>query len=109
MDDFLVATAKDAPYVVVFVFMIIYFLRYLKENEERRQSHENELERKREAFTREMNNMWANSIKLVTEQTSTMHESLLAALQHHEEASQRRYERMGITRDLMKRRDKDNE
>ena len=60
-----------------------------------------ELENRREAHEREINNMWANSIRMINEQQSKTSEALMTALKEHDRASQERYEKIGITNDLI--------
>jgi hypothetical protein len=45
--------------------------------------------------------MWANSIKMIVDQQKEAHIVILAALKEHDKASQERYERIGITNDLI--------
>lgn len=112
MDNLWAKLAEQAPYMVIIVLLVIVFLRYIEKIEERRvnnakeleasrQAHEDELEEKRETHNREINAMWAGSIKLVTDQQKAMQEAFLAALKDHEEKSRERYEKMGITKDLL--------
>lgn len=71
------------------------------ELEDKREKHELALEEKREAHDRDVNNMWASYIKSLLDKQTETSERLLDALHKHEEASQDRYDRIGITQDLI--------
>jgi hypothetical protein len=72
-----------------------------EELETRREKHEKELEEKREAHDRDINNMWASYIKSILDQQNEMSKALMDTIVEHEESSQQRYERLGITQELI--------
>jgi hypothetical protein len=72
-----------------------------KEMEELRVKNATELEDRRETHEREINNMWANSIKMLLDQQDRAHQVMMSALKEHDKASQERYDRLGITNELI--------
>lgn len=71
------------------------------ELETRREKHEIEIEDKREAHDRDINNMWAGYIKTLIDQQSLTSKALMDTITAHEESSQERYDRLGITQELI--------
>lgn len=103
---------KQAPYVAALIILVFIFLwaedrrestqmKNAKELEETRTKNAKDLEDKREAHEREINNMWANSIKMIVEQQQQAHQVIMSALREHDKASQERYDKIGITNDLI--------
>jgi hypothetical protein len=92
---------KQAPYIAALILLVGIFLWTEDRRETKRIANAKELEDRREAHDREINNMWANSIKMITEQQNRTSEALMTALKEHDRASQERYEKIGITNDLI--------
>jgi len=103
---------KQAPYIVALIVLVSLFLitderreakrlQNTRELEDNRVKNATELENKREAHERDINNMWAQSIKMIVDQQERAHQTMMAALKEHDKASQDRYDRLGITNDLI--------
>lgn len=103
---------KQAPYIAALIVLVGIFiwdgnrreegrLRSDKDLEDLRVKNATELEDRREKHEREINNMWANSIKMLIDQQDKAHQVMMSALKEHDKASQERYDRIGITNDLI--------
>lgn len=104
--------AEQVPNLVVFL-IIVYMMQKNNEKqdlqrvenarrlEDKREAHEKSLEEKRQAHDLQMNNMWANYIKNLIDQQAQTFKMVADMLKDHEQASQDRYEKMQITKDLL--------
>jgi hypothetical protein len=112
MSELMIEIAKQAPYLVGLILLVWMFqlaeekrekqrVENAKILEDKREAHEIKLEEKRQVHDQQMNNMWASYIKSIIDQQNETVKSLMEAINDHEEASQRRYERMGITKELI--------
>lgn len=109
MDNLITEIIKVSPYLgFVLMYMVFEARREDKRTEnakaleDRREAHDIALEEKREEHDREMNNMWANSIKMIVESIQSSNKALMDALAAHDKASEERYEKIGNTKELMK-------
>ena len=112
MDSIFAKLGEQIPYIVA--LLVLVYMNQLSEVkreqqrvenakalEDRREKHEKELEDKRQVHDRDMNNMWASYIKSIIDQQNQAFTALMKTINEHELASQQRYERMGITNDLI--------
>jgi nicotinamide mononucleotide adenylyltransferase len=113
MDALLSALAKEIPNAVALIVVVMMFLTFMRQNEDKRLLHDKTLEDQRvenakqreierRAHEIEMNSMWANYIKSLVEQVNSGHQAIVAALKTHEQESQDRYDRIGVTNDLLR-------
>jgi hypothetical protein len=102
VDNAWLEMGKQAPYVALMIVLVVVFLNYIQKGEASRVQNARDLEDKREAHERDINNMWANSIKLIVDQQEKSHQAVMEMLKQHEQASRERYERMAKTDDLIK-------
>lgn len=70
--------------------------------ETRREKHEKEMQEKDLQHSRDVNNLMAGYIQQMVNEIKVGNVAIINKLQEHEEASEKRYERMGITKDLLK-------
>ena len=100
-DTIYIELIKQAPYIAALIVLVAIFTWTNDRNEVRRVENAKALEAQREAHERDINNMWANSIKSIVEQQNQTSQVIMAALKEHDKASQERYDRIGITNDLI--------
>lgn len=104
--------AKQAPYMVLMVAIVYMFLRFIeqwetrraadaKKLEEERTNNAKQLEEMRQKHDSEINAMWASAIKTLVDEQNKTAKAISEALAEHEKASRDRYERMGITKELL--------
>jgi hypothetical protein len=103
---------KQAPYIAALIVLVGIFIwdgnrreasrsQSDRDMENLRTKNATELEDRREKHEREINNMWANSIKMLIDQQDKAHQVMMSAIKEHDRASQERYDRIGITNDLI--------
>ena len=103
---------KQAPYIAAVVITIGLFLWSNQRNEDKRLAHDaqmevtraanaKEREQERRTYEIQINSMWASNIKSIVDQISVGNDKIVNALLEHEKASKERYEKMGITSDLL--------
>lgn len=108
---------RQVPNLVIFLLIVYLFQKNEEKREaqrvenarrleDKREAHERELEKKRQAHDLQMNNMWASYIKSIIDQQTDAYKALIEIIKEHEEASQERYKRMGITNELIKQASK---
>jgi hypothetical protein len=100
-DTIYIELIKQAPYIAALIVLVAIFLWTEDRRESKRVQNATELENRRELHEREINNMWANSIRMIIDQQNQTSQAIMAALKEHDKASQERYERIGITNDLI--------
>jgi hypothetical protein len=111
-DSVLLEVAKQIPFAVILFAIILVFLDHLKKVDSARMAHEKEMETMRlsaakereiekRTFDTQVNNMWANSIKNIVDGQKETAKMIADSLADHEQNSKERYEKMGITRDLL--------
>lgn len=104
--------AKQIPAAVALIITVALFLNHIQKNEEKRFAHDKELETQRalnaktlqdenRAHALQVNSMWASNIKLIVDQQVQSNQVIANALNEHERASRERYDKMGITDDLL--------
>ena len=92
---------KQSPLAAALLVMVFLFLRHIKEAEAARTENAKQASEAQRAHEVQMNNMWAINIKQLVEQMTHSHEELARILEQHDKADAERYERMGITKDLI--------
>lgn len=109
MDSVWSELAREVPSALAVILTVYLFLKAEKEREIRREANAKEKSQEDRNFSAQVNAMWANNIAtLVGKQDATFQlisnsiSSLGRALKQHDEDSQERYERIGITQDLIK-------
>jgi hypothetical protein len=111
-ESLFIELAKQVPNLVIFLLIIYMFqkgdekkelqrVENARRLEDKREAHEKALEVGRQAHDTQMNNMWANYIKSIIDQQNATFKVIMDALNDHELASKERYERMGITKELL--------
>lgn len=93
---------KNLPVAAAMIYIVMLFLN--AENKRAQQHIENAkiVEQQRKEHDLQISNMWATSFKQLVEQVNIGQQAIANALSEHEQASRERYERMGITDDLLK-------
>ena len=96
--------------VIILVVMYMLLNREDKRDEKRtenakqlaaeRQTSAKELEQMRQKHEIEINTMWASAIKNLVDSQQATAKTIAEALDDHEKASQERYAKMSITKDL---------
>lgn len=103
---------EQAPYLVIILLLVYLFLNYIGKLDDKRMAFdkdmektrtENAKERERERREHELTlaNMQAQNMKQLIDNISQTMKNVADALAEHERASQIRYEKMGITDDLL--------
>lgn len=111
-ENLFIELAKQVPNLVIFLAVVYMFqknnekqeqlrIENARRLEDKREAHEKTIEERRQAHDREMNNMWANNVKSLIDQQNQTFKMVVDIINDHEKASQDRYERMGITKDLL--------
>lgn len=101
MSEIILEVARQLPSAVAIIGLVYLFLRYDAEREKRREINAKEMSTERRAWNQQENTMWANYIKALIDKQNEFHKMIADALTAHERESQRRYEKMGVTRDLV--------
>lgn len=103
---------KQAPWAAAYILTVYMFLQFISRSEDKRMQHEKDLEDKRIAAAKErekerrdheliISNMQAQNMKQILEAQEKNNEVIATTLAEHEKASRERYERIGITKDLI--------
>jgi hypothetical protein len=111
-ENLFIELAKQVPNLVIFIIIIWLFQKNEEKREiqrtenarrleDKREAHEKELETRRQAHDLQMNNMWASYIKNIIDQQNQTFKMVMDIINEHEKASQERYDKMGITQDLL--------
>lgn len=101
MDNVWIEMAKASPIGLAMIAIVYIFV--TNENKREQQRIENAKERATEqrAFDAQVQNMWANHIKGLIDKVDEGQKMIATALNEHERSSRERYEKMGITDDLL--------
>jgi len=102
MNEVLIEMAKQVPGALAVIGTVYLFLKAESERENRRIANAKEMEMERRAHEIEKNNMWSSFIKNLIDSQNNASAVISNALAEHEIASKERYEKMGITNDLLK-------
>ncbi len=116
MSDVLVESAKQAPALVALVVLVLIiiqlFLKAMDKREDQRIAHDKQMEAERTTNAKALEEtrqkhesatiaMLADAIKHTSDEFSKTAKLIIDALDDHEGASKERYEKMGITKDLL--------
>lgn len=112
MNDVWIKFIEQAPWAAAYIFTVYMFLNFISKSEDKRMEHEKALEDKRIDAAKEREkerreheatiaNMQAQNMKQLLERQEATFETIAQALSEHEKASKERYDRMGITKDLI--------
>lgn len=101
MDNVWIEMAKASPIGLAMIAIVYIFV--TNENKREQQRIENAKERAAEqrAFDSQVQSMWANHIKGLIDKVDEGQKMIATALNEHERSSRERYEKMGITDDLL--------
>lgn len=101
MDNVWIEMAKASPIGLAMIAIVWIFV--TNENKREQQRIENAKERaiEQRAYDMQVQSMWANNIKSIIEKVDVGQRMIADALNEHERASRDRYEKMGITDDLL--------
>lgn len=101
MNDVYVEMIKQAPMGAAMIIIVYLFL--TTENKREQQRIENAKERMAEqrAFDLQVQGMWVTNIKSLIDKVDDGQKTIAQALSDHERLSRERYEKMGITDDLL--------
>ena len=109
MIDILTKLGEASPYLLFVILYII--LDHRREErrtanaaalEERREAHEKEMQERQIRHDTDVLQVWAGFNQNLVEEIKSSHAAIMQKLDEHENESEKRYERMGITKDLMK-------
>lgn len=92
---------KQVPSAAAVIGMAYLFLRAEEKRELRRVEDAKEKEKERRDHELQINNMWASYIKSLIDKQDETYELIAKSLSEHEKSSQERYDRIGITKDLL--------
>jgi hypothetical protein len=105
----LIEILKASPYLG-FILLFIWFeagreekrVKNAESLETRRENHEKLMQEKQLQHERDMNTLWAGYIQELVDGIEKSHQELMKRLDEHEKKSDDRYDRIGITKDLLK-------
>lgn len=72
------------------------------ELETRREEHEKKMQEKELQHQRDINQLWALHFQNIVNEIKAGNQALIQKLEEHDRASAERYERMGITKEMLK-------
>lgn len=101
MNEVLAELIRQSPTAAALLGAVYLFLKREREAEETRVKNAEALENKRQAHDLQVNAMWAKYIKNIVDTISTSNQNIVDALATHEKASEERYDRLGVTQDLI--------
>ncbi len=101
MDNVWIEMAKASPIGLAMIAIVYIFV--TNENKREQQRIENGKERAAEqrAYDMQVQSMWASNIKNLIDKVDDGQKMIAHALADHERQSRERYEKMGITDDLL--------
>lgn len=102
MNDVWIKFIEQAPWAAAIILTVYMFLKYLKEQEAARALNAAAMAKERREHELEINNMWAVNIKTMIEKQDDTFTAIATALAQHERSSQDRYDKIGITKDLIR-------
>lgn len=100
---------EASPYLA-FVLLFIWFDSKREEKrtenaaalETRREAHEKEMQEKQFKHDSDTLSLWASFNQQLVSEIKLSHKAIMDKLDEHERESEERYERMGVTKDLLK-------
>lgn len=101
MNDVYVEMIKQAPLGAAMIIIVYLFLTTDNKREQQRIENAKERATEQRAYDMQVQNMWASNIKAIIEKVDGGQRMIADALNEHERASRERYEKMGITDDLL--------
>jgi predicted hydrolase (HD superfamily) len=102
MDNAIVSLIEGAPWAAALILTIYLFLRAEQQREERRDSNAKEKAQEDRAHELVLYQMRDNHINLIVAKMEAIFQLIAKSLEEHEEASAERYEKIGITQDLVR-------
>ena len=102
MSEVWIKFIEQAPWAAAIIFTVYMFLKHLKELDAARALNAASMARERREHELQINNMWAVNIRTLIEKQDETFTTIATALAEHEKSSQERYDRIGITKDLIK-------
>lgn len=102
MNDVWIKFIEQAPWASALCFVVYLFLRHQKDQEASRAANAANMAKERREHELQINNMWAINIKALIDKHEETMALIAKTLSDHEKASQERYEKMNITKDLIK-------
>lgn len=110
MEASVIAKIIEASPYLGFVLLFIWFEAKREDKrimnaaalESRREAHEKAMQEKQLQHDRDVNNLWASYIQQIVDEIKLGNVALIEKLEEHDKASEKRYERLGVTRDLFK-------
>lgn len=101
MNEIFQALIKELPVAAALILIVYLFLSNDNKREQQRIENAKAMEAERKNHEMQINAMWAQHIKMLVDNQTEGNTTIVKALTEHELNSQRRYERMGITKDLL--------
>jgi hypothetical protein len=102
MDSIWPDLARNIPSAMA-VIATIYIMSYFEERrEKRREDNAKQMSQENREHEVKIQNMWQSSISLMNAKTDETFRLISEMLDNHESASVERYEKMGVTQDLIK-------
>jgi hypothetical protein len=112
MNEVWVKFIEQAPWAAAMTLIVYLFLRHQREIEHSREANaaamakerreaEAQAVRERREYEQQKDAMWATWIKNLIDQQNNSAKQLADALAAHDRASEKRYEKLGVTKDLI--------
>lgn len=101
MSEVWIKFIEQAPWAAAIIFTVYMFLRHLKELDEARAKNAANMAAERRDHELQINNMWAVNIKTLVEKQNEFFNLIASALAQHDKESKERYDKIGMTKDLI--------
>ena len=101
MNDVYIEMIKQAPMGAAMIIIVYLFLSTENKREQQRIENAKSIEQERKQHDLNIMNMWAGNFRQLVEQVNLGQREIAKVLSEHEKASKERYEKMGITGDLL--------
>lgn len=102
MDSLWAELARNIPSAAAVIFTV-YIMSYFEERrEKRREDNAKDKSQEDRAHETKMQEMWRDTFNLMNNKTDETFRLIAEMVDNHEKASVERYERMGVTQDMIK-------
>jgi hypothetical protein len=100
MDNIFLELIRQIPNAAAVIVTVYLFLQDRQRAEESRVANAKELEAERRTHELQINNMWAQFLKNLSDDNAKNLKEIIEEIHRHEDASRERYDRLKITQQL---------
>lgn len=101
MNDVWIKFIEQAPWAAAIVLTVYMFLKHLKDLDAAHAVNAADQAKERREHELQINNMWAVNIKTLVEKQNESFGMIATALAQHDKESKERYDKIGMTKDLI--------